>query len=150
MGFDPRRWRPPPAGSRPVTANVEALLAENEALRREVLQLREQLERWRRDPDGTQGRRRQEAPEWDRVSHGQGPAVSPSMVERWMAAMACHSGWEQLRIGPPGGLRGLVERCRSRSWNPALSLEQELDRRQSGLGSELQAALRGPHSRGRW
>ena len=43
MGFDPRRWRPS-SGSRPLTTNVEALLAENEALRREVRSLRLQLE----------------------------------------------------------------------------------------------------------
>ncbi|MFM9047867.1 MAG: J domain-containing protein, partial [Cyanobium sp.] len=35
-------------------------------------------------------------------------------------------------------------------WNPALSLEEELNRHNPGLGTELSAALRGPHSRGRW
>ncbi|MEB3259111.1 MAG: hypothetical protein VKP63_00610 [Cyanobacteriota bacterium] len=47
MGFDPRRWQTPPRG-RPIAANVDALLAENEALRREVWALRQQLEGLRR------------------------------------------------------------------------------------------------------
>jgi hypothetical protein len=64
--------------------------------------------------------------------------------------MARHPGWSGLRIGPPGGLRGLVEDLRAQAWNPALSLEEELNRRQAGLGTELAAALRGPHSRSRW
>lgn len=52
MGFDPRRWRPS-SGSRPLTTNVEALLAENEALRREVRSLRLQLEAFLQgDADG--------------------------------------------------------------------------------------------------
>lgn len=166
MGFDPRRWRPSPPGPRPVTANVEALLAENEALRREVLQLREQLQRLRRTPRPSEQPAQAHGRSWQhggappgerdgervsqRVSRGATTTLTPQQVERWTAAMAHHPAWEQLRIGPPGGLRGLVERCRSRSWNPAFSLEQELDRRQSGLGAELREALRGPHSRGRW
>jgi hypothetical protein len=71
-------------------------------------------------------------------------------VERWSRALACHPRWQALRIGPPGGLRGLEEELRRRWWNPGLSLEQELDRRCPGLGHELIDALRGPHSRGRW
>ena len=47
MGFDPRHW----SGGRPeqrVTSNVEALLAENDALRREVSRLNCELERLQR------------------------------------------------------------------------------------------------------
>jgi hypothetical protein len=44
----------------------------------------------------------------------------------------------------------VVESQRRRWWDPQLELEQELDRRSPGLGSALAAALRGPHSRGRW
>jgi hypothetical protein len=98
MGFDPRRWRPAP-GSRPVTANLDGLLAENAALQREVRQLRQQLEQLRqtRPPDvGC------------RVSNGAAPTITPQLVERWGQAMARHPGWLGLRIGPPGGLRGLV------------------------------------------
>jgi hypothetical protein len=140
MGFDPRRWRPPP-GSRPVTANLDGLLAENEALRREVRQLRQQLELLRQPRPQEGG---------SRVTNGAAPTITPQRVERWGEAMARHPGWSGLRIGPPGGLRGLVEELRAQAWNPALSLEQELDRRQAGLGAELAAALRGPHSRSRW
>jgi DnaJ-domain-containing protein 1 len=136
MGFDPRRWRSPPR-SRPITANVEALLAENEALRREVWALRQQLEQQR--SRGT-----------TRVTSGSAPGLTLQEVERWCQAMARHPAWGSLRVGPPGGLRGLIEELRSQWWNPALSLEEELNRHIPGLGTELAAALRGPHSRGRW
>jgi hypothetical protein len=150
MGFDPRRWRPPPGG-RPVTANLEGLLAENEALRREVRRLHEELGRWQRaatvrpaqgGEGGSSGR--------ERVTQGRAPAVTAPQVRGWAQAMARHPAWQELRIGPPGGLRALLAELRARSWNPSLSLEQDLDRRQPGLGTDLAAALRGPHSRGRW
>ncbi|MEB3305783.1 MAG: J domain-containing protein [Cyanobacteriota bacterium] len=136
MGFDPRRWRSPPR-SRPITANVEALLAENEALRREIWALRQQLEQQR--SRGT-----------TRVTSGSAPGLTLQEVERWCQAMARHPAWGSLRVGPPGGLRGLIEELRLQWWNPALSLEEELNRHNPGLGTELAAALRGPHSRGRW
>ena len=136
MGFDPRHGRTPPRG-RPITANVDALLAENEALRQEVWALRQQLEQLR-----SQGA--------SRVSGGAAPILSGERVDRWCQAMACHPAWAALRVGPPGGLRGLVEELRRHWWNPALTLEQELDRQVPGLGVALGAALRGPHSRGRW
>ena len=136
MGFDPRRWRSPPR-SRPITANVEALLVENEALRREVWALRQQLEHQRsRGPT--------------RVTSGAAPGLTPQEVERWCQAMARHPAWGSLRVGPPGGLRGVMEELQLQWWNPALSLEEELNRHNPGLGTELAAALRGPHSRGRW
>jgi hypothetical protein len=92
----------------------------------------------------------------DRDQHDRGVTgsgkfgITAEQVERWGIAMARHPRWQALRIGPPGGLRGLVEERRRRSWNPALSLEQDLDRRSPGLGAELAEALRGPHSRVRW
>jgi len=139
MGFDPRRWRPAP-GSPAVTSNVDALLAENDALRREVRALRRRLEQLqleqRQHPKG----------EDTRVAFG----LSPDLVELWGQAMVRHPRWQALRIGPPAGLRGVIEELRSRWWNPELSLEQELDRRSPGLGTELAEALRGPHSRARW
>ncbi len=156
MGFDPRRWRPP-AGGPSVTTNVEALLAENEALRRQVRQLQQQLElaqqeRLQRDRhwerQAQQARSRPAA--GSRVTSGSAPALTPEQVARWAAAMARHPRWSTLRLGPPGGLRALIEEQRRHWWNPALDLEQELDRRCPGLGAELAAALRGPHSRGRW
>ena len=149
MGFDPRRWKPA-SGSRPITANVEALLAENDALRREVRTLRLQLELVLQgdravaaEPRSTAGRR---PPVTTATSLG----ITPERVEIWGQAMARHRRWQELRLGPPGGLRELIEAQRQRWWNPALGLEQELDRHAPGLGAELTAALRGPHSRGRW
>lgn len=136
MGFDPRRWRSPPR-NRPITANVEGLLAENEALRREVWALRQQLEH-----------QRSQGP--TRVATGTAPGLTKQQTERWCQAMARHPGWSGLRVGPPGGLRGLIEELRRQWWNPTLSLEEELNRHNPGLGTELAAALRGPHSRGRW
>ena len=185
MGFDPRRWRPS-SGSRPLTTNVEALLAENEALRREVRSLRLQLEAFLQgEPDAarsgepgpssraaapgaarteaegnpwsSRARARASRPSWSsaepprsRVTVGSSHGLSADLVERWGRSLACHPRWRELRIGPPGGLRGLEEELRRHWWNPALSLEQELDRRCPGLGHELFEALRGHHSRGRW
>lgn len=159
MGFDPRRWRPPATGPA-VTTNGEALLAENEALRRQVRSLQQQLEQLRqellqsqRQQQQAQGRTPRSGPQpggHSRVTNGSGPALTTAQVERWTTAMARHPRWSSLRIGPPGGLRALIEEQRRHWWNPALELEQELDRRCPGLGAELAAALRGPHSRGRW
>jgi hypothetical protein len=136
MGFDPRHWQTPSRG-RPITANVDALLAENEALRQEVWALRQQLERLR----GLAAQR---------VTASASPGLTANLVDRWCQAMARHPAWSALRVGPPGGLRALVEELRRHWWNPALTLEEELDRQVPGLGAELAAALRGPHSRGRW
>lgn len=159
MGFDPRRWQPS-SGGPPITANVEALLAENDALRREVRSLRLQLElllangrRAASEPRSEPAGRRPPSPRreaaGERVSRSVSHGLSVELVARWSAAMARHPRWQALPLGPPGGLRGLIEQLRGRSWNPALSLEEELDRRSPGLGAELAAALRGPHSRGR-
>ena len=139
MGFDPRRWRPAP-GSPAVTSNVDALLAENDALRREVRSLRRRLEHLQQE------QRPHPNVEGSRFSYG----LSADQVERWGQAMACHPRWPSLRIGPPAGLRGVIDELRSGWWNPELSLEQELDHRAPGLGAELAEALRGPHSRARW
>ena len=152
MGFDPRRWKPAP-GSRPITTNVEALLAENDALRREVRALRLQLELVLQggrtmEPEVQQPHQsqRRRPPVTTASSFG----ITPELVERWGKAMACHPQWQALRIGAPDGLRGLIEAQRRQWWNPALELEQELDRRAPGLGAELAESLRGPHSRVRW
>jgi hypothetical protein len=119
MGFDPRTGaggRSPSRGV--VTSNVDTLLAENDALRREVRRLRLQLQ--------TLQMERQQG----------GRTVTGGMsarVERWGVAMARHPRWKALPVGPPGGLRGLVE-----------------ERGSQALPAELAEALRGPHSRVRW
>ena len=145
MGFDPRHWRPS-ATSPPVTANLEELLAENESLRREVRALRQQLDQhaWSQQHAWSPNRAR------SRVTSAASHGITAARLERWGAAMASHPRWQELRLGPPAGLRGLVEELRSQWWDPRLELEQELNRRCPGLGSELVEALRGPHCRWRW
>lgn len=143
MGFDPRSTsRQPSRGgvaSGVVTSNVDTLLVENDALRREVRRLRQQLQALQ-----------MERTQPERVSGGSRHGITAVHVERWGIAMARHPRWQELRIGPPGGLHGLVEQRRRLSWNPGISLEEELERLAPGLGVELQEALRGPHSRVRW
>jgi hypothetical protein len=119
MGFDPRTGvggRSPSRGV--VTSNVDTLLAENDALRREVRRLRLQLQ-------NLQLERNQRG----RTEIGGAAA----RVEHWGIAMARHPRWKTLRVGPPDGLRGLVE-----------------ERGSPALPAELAEALRGPHSRVRW
>jgi hypothetical protein len=139
MGFDPRsRGRQPSRGV--VTSNVDTLLAETDALRREVHRLRLLLQEQQLD-----------RPQPGRpVTGGGNHGITAEQVEHWGVAMARHPRWQELRLGPPGGLRGLVDERRRRSWTPQLSLEEELDHRCPGLGTELAEALRGPHSRVRW
>ena len=139
MGFDPRRWSSPPRQPRPVTSNLEGLLAENQALRQEVQQLRRrlaQLERLDRHPRsaGPTGAE-PEAP----------PRVTVEQVRRWGERLARQSGWTELRSGgDDSGLRGLIEALNRGSFHPHLTLEQRLDRLAPGLGADLQQALAGP------
>ena len=139
MGFDPRRWSSPPRQPRPVTSNLEGLLADNQALRQEVQQLRRrlaQLERLDRHPRsaGPTGAE-PEAP----------PRVTVEQVRRWGERLARQSGWTELRSGgDDSGLRGLIEALNRGSFHPHLTLEQRLDRLAPGLGADLQQALAGP------
>lgn len=139
MGFDPRRWSSPPRQPRPVTSNLEGLLAENQALRQDVQQLRRrlaQLERLDRHPRsaGPTGAE-PEAP----------PRVTVEQVRRWGERLARQSGWTELRSGgDDSGLRGLIEALNRGSFHPHLTLDQRLDRLAPGLGADLQQALAGP------
>ncbi|CAK6699954.1 J domain-containing protein [Synechococcus sp. BA-124 BA4] len=140
MGFDPRSWARAPARGAQVTANIDALLAENEALRREVALLRQQLFH-------------QQSP---------GPAfrgdVSAERVQVWAEALARHPRWRELRVGASArvgetlvfsGLRGLLEHQRAQWSDPRAQLEEELDRCLPGLGRSLRQALRGPQTKAR-
>ena len=139
MGFDPRRWSSPPRQPRPVTSNLEGLLAENQALRQEVQQLRRRLAQLER---------------LDRHSRSAGPTgaetqapprVTAEQVRRWGERLARQSGWTELRSGgDDSGLRGLIEALNRGSFHPHLTLEQRLDRLAPGLGADLQQALAGP------
>jgi len=137
MGFDPRQWsttrscaQDPGADPR-VTVNLTALLAENEALRREVRRLQRELERQRRQ-------QWVQPPRWQEPSASPPPRVSADQVRRWGEAMAQQAGWTDLR---QSGLEALVDRLNRSSFHPQLSLQQRLDRLVSGLGTDLLSAV---------
>lgn len=93
------------------------------------------------------------------VTTGAAPGITPQLVRQWSEALSSHPRWRELRLGsrlegdPAAGgslelgLQALLDDLRSRSHNPALELEEALDRRSPGLGSELRWALAGPASR---
>jgi hypothetical protein len=137
-------------GASPVTGSLEALLAENDALRRQVRMLQQQLELRAQASRRSEESDAAETSARRRVTTGMSRGITADQVERWGQRMAMHPHWRSLRIGPPGGLRELIEQQRRHWWKPSLELEQELDRRCPGLGTELAEALRGPHSRVRW
>jgi len=95
------------------------------------------------------------------VTTGAAPGITPQLVRQWSEALALHPRWRELRLGsrlegdPAAGgslecgLQALLDDLRARSHDPALELEQALDRRSPGLGSELRQALAGPASRSR-
>lgn len=95
------------------------------------------------------------------VTTGAAPGITPQLVRQWGEALARHPRWRELRLGsrlegdPAAagslecGLQALLDDLRARSHNPALELEEALDRRCPGLGSELRRALAGPPSRSR-
>ena len=127
MGFDPRDWS---GASRPrrerVTSNVEALLAENDALRREVMRLTRELELLRRP-------------------HRQPSVAEPARITRkqvlqWGEALAAHPGWSGLR---QGALEALIVRLNRQGFPGHLTLQQRLDRLVSGLGTDLLSAVGG-------
>ena len=141
MGFDPRQW-PSSAQPRRVTTNIDALLAENEALRREVQQLRQRLDRLERQPQAEAAAHHQRTQAQARVTAAQ--------AQHWGEVLAAQTGWRELRLGDErSGLRGLIETLNRRSFFPTLSLEQRLDRLVPGLGADLQQALAGAETRWR-
>ncbi len=141
MGFDPRQWSAQPRHQH-VTTNVEALLAENESLRREVRHLRTQLE--------SLERQRQHPPAWNRPhqrSTHPDPLVTAQQVKRWGELLAQQPGWSDLRAK---GLEQLVETLNRQSFHPNLSLQQRLDRLLPGLGQDLLSAMAGPMGKKQW
>ena len=126
MGFDPRQWPSGEPQPRRVTTNIDALLAENEALRREVQQLRRRLELLERPPRAARG------PRWEPGSEAPPPPqprVTAEQVRRWGDALAAQSAWRELRLGSEGsGLQGVIQDLNQRSFHPGLTLEQRLDR----------------------
>ncbi len=141
MGFDPRQWSTQPRAQH-VTSNVEALLAENENLRREVRQLRRQLERFERLGEQPSARHRhgQHSPQSE-------PVVTAQQVMRWGELLAQQPGWSALRAK---GLEQLVATLNRQSFHPNLSLHERLDRLRPGLGQDLLVAMAGPMGKKRW
>ena len=149
MGFDPRQWSgtSPPRQGR-VTSNVQALLVENEALRREVLRLTRELERLRRprwqDDSVPSGAASAEATSTDstqsqsRPNASKAPRIRREQVLQWGAALARQPGWTALR---QSGLQTLIERLNRLAFPGHLTLEQRLDRLVPGLGTDLIAAV---------
>jgi hypothetical protein len=139
-----------------VTRNVDALLAENKALRQEVLYLRQQLA-------GLQGRGTGDARREGgaTITAGAAPGITAEQVRRWGDALAGHPRWREVRVGAASraegramgiGLNGLIEDLRRRAQggeSPGSDLEDDLERRWPGLGSELRWALQGPQSKAR-
>ncbi|MFM2080891.1 MAG: hypothetical protein RLZZ219_1573 [Cyanobacteriota bacterium] len=153
MGFDPRRWSADPSPSRRVSANLDALLEENLALRRELQRLRSRLDQLERQSRAGIGRSWREPPaaSADPPPPPAQPRVTAAQVQRWGESLARQSGWRDLRLGRESeGLRGLILDLNRRSLHPQLSLEQRLDRLAPGLGHDLQAALAGPPTRWRF
>jgi hypothetical protein len=112
---------------------------------------------WRQAaPRGERVRSWRSGPE---VTTGAAPGITPQLVRQWAEALSSHPRWRELRLGsrlegdPAAGgslelgLQALLDDLRSRSHNPALELEDALDRRAPGLGAELRWALAGPASR---
>ena len=136
MGFDPRdRSRgPQPRQQQRVTSNIDSLLAENLALRHEVSQLRQELERLRRRSRSASFQQpfsRQE-PEVE------APRFSEAQVQGWGEALAKQKGWKELRRQ---SLDALIERVNRSSFPPSNSLQERLDRLVPGLGRDLLLAL---------
>lgn len=122
-----------------VTRNREALLLENEALRAEVAALREELRRLRARGrlDGLSGAA-------GRVTTGMAPAITTEQVREWLEGLSRQNGWTRLRVD---ALRSLITAWRGS--DPRGELEDELDRRSPGLGSDLRRALRAHTGKGK-
>ena len=142
MGFDPRRRSADPR-ARQVTSNVDALLAENEALRRQLRQLQHRLEllEQRSDPSPRHNQQSKQAPSGGRVH------VTTAQVDSWGQALAQQPGWSTLRAQ---GLETLVDSLNRQSFHPNLTLQQRLERLLPGLGQDLLQALDGGMNKKRW
>ena len=144
MGFDPRRWSSAaePRRRQTVTSNVDALLAENDSLRRQVLQLKRQLDLLRQRQWTQSQSKQQQRSNACRQEHGEtNPAVSTDQVERWGESLARQQGWNALRLNE---LEHLIDALNRASFHPHLNLQQRLDRLMPGLGRDLFATMLKP------
>ena len=150
MGFDPRRWSSAaePHRRQTVTSNVDALLAENDSLRREVLQLKKQIDLLRQrqwTPSQSRYQQRSQAQRDQRKQKSQ--SVSTDQVERWGEALARQQGWSALRLKE---LEHLIDTLNRASFHSHLNLQQRLDRLMPGLGTDLLAAIPKPMTKKRY
>ena len=148
MGFDPRRWSSAaePHRRQTVTSNVDALLAENDSLRREVLQLKKQIEmlrqrQWTQSQSQSQSKYQQRSYAQRHEPEQKSPSVSSNQVERWGEALARQQGWNALRLKE---LELLIVALNRASFHSHLNLQQRLDRLMPGLGTDLVAAIPKP------
>ena len=144
MGFDPRRWSSAaePRRRQTVTSNVDALLAENDSLRRQVLQLKRQLDLLRERQWTQSQSKQQQHSDARRQKHGETtPAVSTDQVERWGESLARQQAWNALRLNE---LEHLIDALNRASFHSHLNLQQRLDRMMPGLGKDLYAAMLTP------
>lgn len=93
------------------------------------------------------------------VTTGAAPGLTPQLARQWTEALSSHPRWRELRLGsrldgdPAAGgrlelgLQDLLDHLRANSHDPDLELEEALDRRSPGLGTELRWVLAGPASR---
>ena len=145
MGFDPRDWSATshdiPTGKargERVTSNVEALLRENDSLRREVHRLELELDRCRRRQWQRPRREPFSRESWQQSSTQSPPRVTATQVQRWGASLADQRGWTELRAT---GLVALIDQLNRDSFHAQLTLQQRLDRLVTGLGTDLFAAV---------
>lgn len=141
MGFDPRHWSGASESSPPqqrVTSNVEALLEENDNLRREVLRLQRDVERLRQQRWRQSGAAPFTDPSFRGSPNQRAERVTQEQVKRWGDALARQPGWSVLRRDE---LEGLIELLNRSSFHSQFSLRQRLDRLVSGLGTDLLNAL---------
>ena len=144
MGFDPRRWSSAaePHRRQTVTSNVDALLAENDSLRREVRQLKKQIDLLRQrqwTPSQSRYQKRSQAESHEREPKSS--SVSSDQVERWGEALSRQQGWSELRLKD---LENLIDVFNRESFHSHLNLKDRLDRLMPGLGTDLVAAIPKP------
>jgi hypothetical protein len=122
-----------------VTRNLDALLLENQALRQEVAALREELRRVRARGrfDGVTGA-------GPRVTTGMAPGITAEQVREWLELLARQPGLSRLRVEALKALLAAQRGAEARG-----DLEDELDRRSPGLGTDLRRALRGHTGKGK-
>ncbi len=136
---EPKQWQEPKRWQEPVARPAPA----GDAFRGQSSRS-ERVRSWRSGPE---------------VTTGSAPGLTPQLARQWAEALSNHPRWRELRLGsrlegdPAAGgrlelgLQDLLDHLRANSHDPALELEEALDRRSPGLGTELRWVLAGPASR---